>query len=147
MLKITLVKSVIGSKPVNRRTVTALGLRKTGRTVYRDDSPSVRGMIRNVQHLVKVEEVDATPKVEKKAKPVVTAAPAPKAKAQAKEAKPWCIHQNLLTMVERSNLPKENWMREVTEDRKAVPLIPKWQKWWAKNKAKFKIVTFAKRQH
>lgn len=87
MLKITLVKSVIGNTPVNRRTVAALGLRKIGKIVYKVDSPSSRGMLRNIAHLIKVEEVDAAPeKVAKKAKPVAKAAP--KAKAPAKAAKP-----------------------------------------------------------
>ena len=56
-LKITLVKSTIGAVPKNRKTVEALGLRKIGKTVEMPDNAAVRGMIRNVQHLVKVEEV------------------------------------------------------------------------------------------
>jgi large subunit ribosomal protein L30 len=96
MLKITLVKSVIGAKPVNRKTVSALGLRKTGRTIYREDVPSIRGMIHNVRHLLRVETVDAMPaKVvkPKKAKmpkpaPKAVAAPAPKAPAPKTERKP-----------------------------------------------------------
>lgn len=56
-LKITLVKSAIGAVPKNRKTVEALGLRKIGKTVEMPDNAAVRGMIRNVQHLVKVEEV------------------------------------------------------------------------------------------
>ena len=91
MLRITLVKSAIGSVPRNRRTVEALGLRKTGRTVYREDSPSVRGMIRNVQHLLRVDVVDAIPEVVKKSKTVsVKAAPkaAPKAAKTAAPKKP-----------------------------------------------------------
>jgi large subunit ribosomal protein L30 len=76
MLKITLVKSVIGAKPVNRKTVVALGLRKTGRTVYREDVPSIRGMIHNVQHLLSVETVDGVPKrVAKPKKAKAKAAP------------------------------------------------------------------------
>lgn len=78
MLKITLVRSVIGAKPVNRRTIKALGLRKTGRTVYREDVPSIRGMLRNVQHLLKVETVDSAPaKVAKPKKVKTQAAPKP----------------------------------------------------------------------
>ena len=91
MLRITLVKSAIGSVPRNRRTVEALGLRKTGRTVYREDSPSVRGMIRNVQHLLRVDVVDGIPEVVKKSKTVsVKAAPkaAPKAAKTAAPKKP-----------------------------------------------------------
>ena len=56
-LKITLVKSTIGAVPKNKKTVAALGLRKIGKTVEMPDNACVRGMIRNVRHLVKVEEI------------------------------------------------------------------------------------------
>lgn len=56
-LKITLVKSAIGAVPKNKKTVEALGLRKIGKTVEMPDNPAIRGMIRQVNHLVKVEEV------------------------------------------------------------------------------------------
>ena len=56
-LKITLVKSTIGAVPKNKKTVVALGLRKIGKTVEMPDNASVRGMIQNVRHLVKVEEI------------------------------------------------------------------------------------------
>lgn len=56
-LKITLIKSTIGAVPKNRKTVEALGLNKIGKTVEMPDNKAVRGMIQNVRHLVKVEEV------------------------------------------------------------------------------------------
>ena len=56
-LKITLVKSKIGSVPKNRKTVEALGLNKIGKTVELPDTKATRGMIQNVRHLVKVEEI------------------------------------------------------------------------------------------
>ena len=56
-LKVTLVRSGIGSKPNQRATLTGLGLRKLGKGVIVDDTPSIRGMINVVAHLVKVEEV------------------------------------------------------------------------------------------
>jgi len=56
-LKITLIKSVIGTKPKQRLNVKALGLGKTNSSVIQKDNPAVRGMIRKVSHLVKVEEV------------------------------------------------------------------------------------------
>ncbi|MCI8307795.1 MAG: 50S ribosomal protein L30 [Lachnospiraceae bacterium] len=56
-LNITLVKSTIGAKPKHRKTVEALGLRKLNKTVEMPDNESVRGMIQQVKHLVKVEEV------------------------------------------------------------------------------------------
>ena len=56
-LKITLVKSTIGAVTKNRKTVEALGLNKIGKTVEMPDNKAVRGMIQNVRHLVKVEEI------------------------------------------------------------------------------------------
>ena len=56
-LKITLVTSTIGAIPKHRKTVKAMGLRKLNKTVVMPDNPAVRGMIHQVQHLVKVEEV------------------------------------------------------------------------------------------
>ncbi|MBE5901546.1 MAG: 50S ribosomal protein L30 [Lachnospiraceae bacterium] len=55
-LKITLVKSPIGAVPKNKKTVEALGLRKLHQTVEKPDNEAVRGMIHQVQHLIKVEE-------------------------------------------------------------------------------------------
>ena len=56
-LKITLVKSPIGAVPKNRKTVEALGLTKINKTVVMPDNAAIRGMIRQVSHMVKVEEV------------------------------------------------------------------------------------------
>ena len=56
-LKITLVKSTIGAIPKHRATVAALGLKKLSKTVEMPDNAAVRGMIAQVQHLVKVEEI------------------------------------------------------------------------------------------
>ncbi len=56
-LKITLVKSTIGAVPKNRKTVEALGLRKLNHSVEMPDNDAVRGMVRLVKHLVKVEEI------------------------------------------------------------------------------------------
>ncbi|MCL2704403.1 MAG: 50S ribosomal protein L30 [Defluviitaleaceae bacterium] len=58
-IKITLVKSVIGSIPKQRATVQALGLRKTNTSVVQRDNPQIRGMIHKVRHLVKVEPAAA----------------------------------------------------------------------------------------
>ena len=55
-LKITLVKSTIGAVPKHRKTVAALGLRKLNKTVVLPDNAATRGMVRQVRHLVKVEE-------------------------------------------------------------------------------------------
>lgn len=56
-LKITLVKSTIGAIPKHRATVKAMGLNKLQSSVVRPDNAAVRGMIHQIQHLVKVEEV------------------------------------------------------------------------------------------
>ena len=56
-LKVTLVKSTIGAVPKHKKTVEALGLRKVNKTVELPDNAAIRGMIKQVQHLVKVEEV------------------------------------------------------------------------------------------
>jgi large subunit ribosomal protein L30 len=58
-LKVTQVRSTIGSKRNQRETLRTLGLRKIRQSVVREDSPSVRGMIATVRHLVTVEEVDS----------------------------------------------------------------------------------------
>ena len=56
MLKITLVKSTIGAVPKHKKTIEALGLSKMNKTVELPDNAATRGMIKQVQHLVKVEE-------------------------------------------------------------------------------------------
>ena len=57
-LKITLVKSLIGYSRDQKDTVKRLGLRKLNQIVIKDDVPQIRGMVRKVKHLLKVEEVD-----------------------------------------------------------------------------------------
>ena len=56
-LKVTLVKSPIGAIPKHKKTVEALGLRKLNKTVEMPDNAAVRGMVEQVRHLVKVEEI------------------------------------------------------------------------------------------
>ena len=56
MLKVTLVKSTIGAVPKHKKTVEALGLRKLNKTVELPDNAATRGMIAQVNYLVKVEE-------------------------------------------------------------------------------------------
>ncbi len=58
-LSITQVRSLIGSKQDQRRTMRSLGLRRIRHTVVQPDRPEIRGMIRKVSHLVEVREVDA----------------------------------------------------------------------------------------
>ena len=54
-LKVTWVKSGIGYAKEQRRTIKALGLRRLHQKVEHNDSPSIRGMIAKVKHLVEVE--------------------------------------------------------------------------------------------
>ena len=56
MLKVTLVKSTIGAVPKHKKTVEALGLKKLNKTVELPDNAATRGMIKQVEYLVKVEE-------------------------------------------------------------------------------------------
>ncbi len=55
-VKVTLVKSTIGAIPKHKRTVEALGLRKLNKTVELPNNAATMGMVRQVRHLVKVEE-------------------------------------------------------------------------------------------
>jgi large subunit ribosomal protein L30 len=57
-LKVTQTKSVIGSLEKHKRTIRALGLKRIRDSRVHSDTPQVRGMIQNVRHLVKVEEVE-----------------------------------------------------------------------------------------
>ena len=57
-LNITLVKSMIGRPEKHRKVVRGMGLRKLNKSVQLEDTPSTRGMIHAVSHLVKVEEYD-----------------------------------------------------------------------------------------
>jgi len=56
LVRVTLVKSPIGYNIRQKRTVRALGLRKMHQTVEHKDSPTFRGMLAKVSHLLKVEE-------------------------------------------------------------------------------------------
>lgn len=53
---VTLVKSGIGSTKRINATLIGLGLTKMNKTVTRKDTPELRGMIRKVSHLVRIEE-------------------------------------------------------------------------------------------
>jgi large subunit ribosomal protein L30 len=57
-LKVTQVRSVVGSKRGHKRTVRALGLKRIRDSRVHEDTPQIRGMVRKVQHLVQAEEVD-----------------------------------------------------------------------------------------
>lgn len=57
-IKITQIRSTIDRKEPQKRTITALGLGKIRRTVIHNDTPQIRGMVKAVQHLITVEELD-----------------------------------------------------------------------------------------
>lgn len=56
-VRISLIKSPIGSLPVQRKTLKALGLKKVGSSVEHEATSVINGMIRTIAHLVKVEEI------------------------------------------------------------------------------------------
>ena len=56
-IKITQIRSRIGYKPKAKKTLDALGLRKMNQTVEKIDSPAIRGMIKKIDYLLKVEEI------------------------------------------------------------------------------------------
>jgi large subunit ribosomal protein L30 len=57
-LRVTLVRSPIKRPETQKRTVRGLGLRKLNQSVVHEDTESIRGMIRKVQHLVSVEPAE-----------------------------------------------------------------------------------------
>ena len=57
-LKVTQIKSGIGSKQNQRETLRSLGLKRINDTVVQEDRPEIRGMVATVPHLVTVEEVE-----------------------------------------------------------------------------------------
>ncbi|MCY4004721.1 MAG: 50S ribosomal protein L30 [Rhodospirillales bacterium] len=58
-IRVTQIKSPIGRKPVQRKTLIGLGLNRIGRVSELEDTPAVRGMITRVQHLVSMETITA----------------------------------------------------------------------------------------
>jgi large subunit ribosomal protein L30 len=59
-LKVTQVRSLIGSKPKHRGTIRALGLGRIGKSHVLPDRPEIRGMLARVTHLVTVEEIEGS---------------------------------------------------------------------------------------
>ena len=56
-VRVTLVKSTIGAIPKHNATVAALGLKKIGKSVEMPNNAATKGMVEQVRHLVKVEEI------------------------------------------------------------------------------------------
>ena len=57
ILRVTQVRSAIGTKPKHRGTLRALGLRGIGQSNELPDRPEIRGMLARVPHLIRIEEV------------------------------------------------------------------------------------------
>ena len=57
-IKVTQIKSAIGTKPNQRQTLRSLGLKRIHDVVVKEDRPEIRGMVATVTHLVTVEEVE-----------------------------------------------------------------------------------------
>ena len=55
-IRITQIRSVIGATPLHKKTMTALGFRRNYQTLEKTDSPAMRGMLKQVRNLVRVEE-------------------------------------------------------------------------------------------
>lgn len=58
IVRVTLVKSPIGYSVRHKQTIRALGLRRMNQTVEHVDTPTLRGMLYKVNHLVEIEEVE-----------------------------------------------------------------------------------------
>jgi len=56
-IRVKLVRSTIGRKPEQRKTVKALGLGKLNSVVEKEATPSILGMVKSISHLVEVEEI------------------------------------------------------------------------------------------
>ena len=57
-LKVTQIRSAIGTKPNQRKTLQALGLKRISDSVVKEDRPEIRGMVATVPHLVTIEEIN-----------------------------------------------------------------------------------------
>ena len=57
-IRVTQVRSLCGRPAKHRRTIEALGLKRHQSSVEHDDTPAIRGMIRQVTHLVSVQDVE-----------------------------------------------------------------------------------------
>ena len=55
-IKITQIKSLIGTKPKHRLTMQALGFKRMHHTLVKNDTPQLRGMLHQVRHLVRVDD-------------------------------------------------------------------------------------------
>ena len=57
-LKVTQIRLKVGNKPELRETLRSLGLKRINDVVVKEDRPEIRGMVKAVRHMIKVEEVE-----------------------------------------------------------------------------------------
>ncbi len=57
-IRITQVRSAVGRQKIQQRTLDALGIKRHQQSVVHNDTPAIRGMIRRLEHLLEVTEVD-----------------------------------------------------------------------------------------
>ena len=57
-IRITQVRSAVGRQKIQQRTLDALGLKRHQQSVVHNDTPAIRGMVRTLEHLLEVTEVD-----------------------------------------------------------------------------------------
>ncbi len=57
-IRITQVRSAVGRQKIQQRTLDALGIKRHQQSVVHNDTPAIRGMIRKLEHLLEVTEVD-----------------------------------------------------------------------------------------
>jgi len=57
-IKVSQIRSAIGTKPNQRQTLRSLGLKRINDSVVQEDRPEIRGMVATVPHLVTIEEID-----------------------------------------------------------------------------------------
>jgi large subunit ribosomal protein L30 len=63
VLEIKQIRSAIGRKRDHKDTLRALGITRMGQTVYHDDNPVIRGMVRKISYMLEVAEVEQKGKV------------------------------------------------------------------------------------
>ena len=117
-IKITQVRSLIGSQPKHKLTMRAIGFHRHQETLTKNDTPQLRGMLNQVRHLVHVEEVKAVRKpraASAEAKPA--AKPAAAADAPAKETP---AEKSSAKQVAEKNTEKEVETTEAPAKKKPV---------------------------
>ena len=57
-LEVTLRRSLIGKVPQHKKTAKALGLKRPNKSIVVDDTPPIRGMIKSIEYMVSVRELD-----------------------------------------------------------------------------------------